>query len=148
MKSRASRSILSLVFLVFDLGLYFLSIYAFTQENAIINTLKNIWDKASLKDVKDALEKNFECCGWDTATCEKPSCKSVIEPKLKKYWKAGAGSLLGLALLLTIGVILAFKVSCSSDNYRNINDQDTLHSQPDIGDGLPAEPKTEYKYSW
>jgi hypothetical protein len=67
---------------------------------------------------------------------------------LKNYWYAGAGELLGLAVLLSVGVFFAFKVSCSKDRYTHVTDVDTLHSQPDIGDGPPSQPKSEYKYSW
>jgi hypothetical protein len=146
-KSRASRSLLSVVFTIFDAALYFLSIYAFTQEKPLIQSIGGLWSKSS--DVAKTLEAAFHCSGWDKPTDpSKPSCASVIEPQLKKYWKAAAGCLLGLAVLLTIGVVFAFKISCSKDNYQHIRDVDTLHSQPDIGDGPPADPKLDYKYSW
>jgi glucan phosphoethanolaminetransferase (alkaline phosphatase superfamily) len=146
-KSRASRSLLSVVFAIFDAALYFLSIYAFTQEAHLIDAIGELWSKSA--EISEALEQAFNCRGWNESTdSTKPSCQSVIEPQLKKYWKAGAGSLLGLAVLLTIGVVFAFKISCSKDNYQAIQDVDTLHSQPDIGDAPLSEPKPEYKYSW
>jgi hypothetical protein len=147
-KSRASRSLLSVVFSMFDAGLYFLAIYALTQEEHLIQSIGNFWAEGS--DIAVTLQNAFNCCGWNSSCAGKRSCASVIEPQLRKFWKAGAGSLLGLAVLLTIGVGFAFKISCSKDNYEQIEDIDTLQSQRDIGDGPPAEQKPEYqfRYSW
>jgi hypothetical protein len=148
-KSRAIRSLVSVVFLVFDLALYFLAIFAFVKQSAIAESLARVWECTDLEEVAAALGQNFNYDGWDVpARAGWPSCKSVIEPQLTKHWKAGAGALLAMASLLTIGVVLAFKVSCSTDKYRRITDVDTLHSQPDIGEGLPAEPRTDYTNSW
>jgi hypothetical protein len=143
----ASRCCLAFIFLAFDAGLFFLGIFALVREDAVIDSFGDMIDHpkgADQQSLVDALQTTFKCCGWDShPSCGyTASCKESIGGPLRTYWKAVAGATVGIAALLLIAVVFAFKFACGGD-YAQLpeggNDGKVV--------GTSATPPV-YQYSW
>jgi len=164
----AGRSIVSVVFLILSLGLAVLSIVALIQRNSIAGKLEKLWSDPGKQgsprwDAAVALEHAFKCCGWNDTdgtyypppdlNCSWPDdCSKKIEPDIKKWWKLGAGLLLGLSVILLAGTVFAFFLACRKES-------DVVAEMPSVGQGLltstPPDSagslgsnKGNYRYNW
>jgi hypothetical protein len=118
-KSATTRFLLAIAFLVFDIALLFISIFAFVKEKPVREALGYMIDHPKPGDqqnIVDKLEETFDCCGWDIHCRDgRPLCKDKIGEPLSSYWKAVAGVALGLGVILFIGVVFAFKFACTTN---------------------------------
>lgn len=113
------RSIVSILFLIYAVGLGALGIVIFAFKTKLYDGISKIMDREDVdKGVLD-IEANLKCCGWEIANltrCENSTFHVMCSEKLDKiYTKEGyilAGACLGAALVLIIGTVFAFKFLC------------------------------------
>jgi amino acid transporter len=161
-KTKGGRSILSVVFLLFDVGLFVISIVAFVQHKTVLNTMQNLWMNESSetqKSIAVSLEAAFGCCGWDHdhpspegESCgekhsNKGDCSDIIQPKVKKYWNLGAGLLLGFAVVLLVMVVFAFRIACQTGAYEQIEDPKSISTANTSRRGRTGT-NPSYTYNW
>lgn len=92
---RGSRIFLSIVFLVFALGLLIAGLIALLREPDVIPAIAKCWagESQADKDLVQAFQDAFECCGWNFTDLEcagrsKEPCVTVIKPNIEKYCTA------------------------------------------------------------
>jgi hypothetical protein len=109
--------LLSVIILVFPIGVAGLAIWALASREGMVTDLGKLWDDTGNTDstISSALEQAFHCCGWDSCNSSEGNasnntspCNMTIGRSLQHYAGAIGGSLLGFALVLIVGVIVAF----------------------------------------
>jgi hypothetical protein len=116
-QNKCLYKILAVIILLFPIGISGLAIWALASRSQIIEDLGQLWASQNNEDVvlSTALQDAFHCCGWNVANnCTDDSqktCNETIGDSLRRYADGIAGGLLAFALVLIVGVIVAFWMS-------------------------------------
>jgi hypothetical protein len=153
--SRCARIVLAVFFLIYALALVALAIIAFIRKNSITDDIAKLWTGGGEghKTAVRALEKAFECSGWETPNASSPytrPCNGVIGPAVKKYWQIAAGVLLAFGVLLVVAIVFAFKLACGeTDESVELKSQgNARYTDPLDAAGSTTDSKGPYKYTW
>jgi hypothetical protein len=152
----ALRVSVIILFLLFDAGIIGLGAYALFLRSSVLPWLSDLWDKADPTEAEfryiDALEKGFDCCGWETyrPECNTPDDVSLCEPTIsriyKRYFTPAAAALLSFGVVLLIATIIACRVLCTS---KPDNDRDRSLSEALVGSSHATARTTHFNnYTW
>ena len=113
-----SNFLLGTLFLGFSVGIGFGAYILLTNKNKFLDLVSKAWDDGSKsKDVKDEIEKYFNCSSFNlTDPPEKVSCRRKLDSFLSKWVQLFSIALFFFATLLFIGGIIGYISICSKDN--------------------------------
>jgi hypothetical protein len=152
-QKRGCRIALAAIFVAFAILLLAAAILAIARQKDVVPALADLWHGTTQaqKDVVDALQRAFDCCGWNQTRegCKGGPCEPTISNDVKHYWKGAAGALLGFALVLLILGAIACKCACGEPKVEDHVSLDSLRYTDPIYPGIrPVDSKGTYKYTW
>jgi hypothetical protein len=117
-----NKLVLAIVYLVFDSALLAAIIAVFVMRSSLLNSLAGAWSSDS--SVIAELEGKLHCCGYknqDNRACENVTalCYDAIDKLLSDYSGWVGGVIIGLFVLLTVGVVIAFYRACAEPDRRD-----------------------------
>jgi hypothetical protein len=116
---KAARGILGTLFLIIAVPFVVFAAFLAKDHDKIPDDLKFLWvpDQEKYKDARTAMEKAFDCQGFDTSTDPpKPACREKIKEFVDGAWKAVVAVAIVMAALLLLGTIIACCYACRSES--------------------------------
>jgi hypothetical protein len=134
-----NKLVLAVVYLLFDAALLAAIIAVFVMRSSLLDGIAGAWSPDS--SFIAYLEEKLHCCGYtsqDDRDCKDVNtiCHDAIDRLITEYSGWVGGILIGLFVLLTIGVIIAFYRACVKPKPRDqIKAQDIAQVEDMLNDG-------------
>lgn len=107
---KCHKVIISLIYIIWAIVLLAVAVYVLVSKDKLLDTLGGAWD--SNNETFKHAENGLKCHNWDKKEGELETCKVKITEIYEKYGTPAGAVLIILALLLFVGVFLAFKIIC------------------------------------